>query len=124
VLQARRQEKGAYTLPAEDRPDYMGTFTAGWTPAGGLDLRLEAAAVGPRHSIDATDAVDGLRRLPAQCTWNLRLARVLRDSGGWAASTEIFVRINNLFDQFAEYQTGLPEPGRMVLAGVKLDLGR
>ncbi len=122
ILQARREEDGDYRLPAEDRPDYTGAFTAAWSPAEALDLRLEATAVGPRHSLDATDETDGLRRLPAQGTWNLRIARSFRPTGGPATYGEVFLRLNNLFDQIVEYQAGLPEPGRMLLAGVKLDL--
>lgn len=123
VLYTRRQQDGDYTLPVEDRPDYVSALEVGWLPTRWLDARIEANVVGARHSADANDAGDGLRRLPAQGCWNVRLGLRQSSPGGWAQEREIFLRINNLFDQTIEYQTGLPEPGRMFLAGLKLGLG-
>ncbi len=123
ILRSRRQENGSYSAPTEDRPDYESACAVGWEPPSGFGARLEAAAAGPRYSLDATDTEDGLRRLPAQGTWNLRLGWRWSRAAGWARSSEVFLRANNLFDQTVESQTGLPEPGRMWLGGVKLGLG-
>jgi iron complex outermembrane receptor protein len=122
LLHARRRDERGYVARAEDRPDYEAACSAGWEPARGLGLRLEATVIGPRYSLDTTDAVDGMRRLPAQSAWNLRLGWRWPEWTGWAANPELFVRVNNLFDQTVESQTGLPEPGRMMLAGIKLGL--
>ncbi len=123
VLQARRQQDGDYTLPVEDRPDYLTAFEAAWDPTRWLAASVEASVIGARHSADVTDADDGLRRLPVQGCWSVRLGWRRSTPEGWAEDREIFVRLNNVFDQSIEYQTGLPEPGRMLLVGLKLGLG-
>jgi iron complex outermembrane receptor protein len=123
ILHSRRRDERGYVDPAEDRPDYESACSAGWEPPSGFGMRLEAMTLGPRHSLDTTDPVDGLRRLPAQGTWSLRLCWRWPKPAGWTRNAELFLRVNNLADQTVESQTGLPEPGRMLLAGVKLDLG-
>jgi len=125
ILLARAEEADEYTAPVEDRPDYVTAIEAGWDPVCWFDVRLEASVIGARHSADVTEPQDqdGLRRLPAQGSWNLRVAYHPSSPGSWAEDREIFVRVNNLFDQTVEYQTGLPEPGRMLLAGLKLGFG-
>jgi outer membrane receptor protein involved in Fe transport len=100
ILQARRRVDGAYAGPAEDRPDFLTTFAATWRRSAGPLLRVETVVLGPRHSADATDGDDGLRRLPADA--------------------ELSCRIDNVFDQRVDAQTGLPEAGRTFLAGLSL----
>ncbi|MBU8870942.1 MAG: TonB-dependent receptor [Gemmatimonadales bacterium] len=120
ILSARVQENGSYSRPAEDRPDYLSLAEAGWNPFAGPGAHLEAVVTGPRWSSDATDPIDGLRRLPAGLIWNLRLSYPWNLSHflvGQETKIELHVRLNNIFDQQVNYQTGLPGPGRMVSFG-------
>lgn len=100
--------------PAEDRPAYLSRLTAGWQRWTGPGALVEARVTGPRWSADGT-APSGLRRLPAGVTWHLRV--------GWrwpTARGEVtaHLRVDNLFDQRVDFQTGLPEPGRVLSGGV------
>lgn len=121
ILAARVKEDDSYDRPAEDRPDYLSQAEIGWRPDSGPSAHLEATVTGPRWSADATDPVDGMKRLPAGVVWNLRF--------GWAMGVplsgapigremELHVRWANLFDQPVDYQTGLPGPGRTLSAGL------
>ena len=79
------------------------------------DLAVEGQALGPRMSADVTDDDDGLRRLPAQGTLNLRLSRALLAG---ASLAEVFVRVANVLDARVDTQTGLVEAGRTLVVGV------
>jgi iron complex outermembrane receptor protein len=120
VLQARRRVNGAYDGAAEDRPGWLTTLAATWRGTAGPLLRLEFEGLGPRESADVTDVEDGLHRLPAQVRWNLRIGYDLVRPAGWDLGAEISCRLENVFDQRLDSQVGLPEPGRMFLAGVSL----
>jgi len=57
--------------------------------------------------------------LPAGVTWHLRIGwRWPTNSGEISA----YLRADNLFDQRVDWQTGLPEPGRIISGGVGLSL--
>ncbi len=123
VLAARRQIEGEYAARAEDRPDWLSLLAADWSPIRQGRLGLELAASGPRWSADGT-ATDGLRRLPAQAAWNARAAWVWLEPGAGVTRAELYVRVNNLLDRMLWAQTGLPEAGRTLMAGVDLRLDR
>jgi len=123
ILDAKRKSEGRFGEPAEDRPAYQSSAAITFTSVTGLGVRVETIVTGPRESADASDVADGLRRLPAQGRWNARLSYVRGRPGDLRRSAEWFVRVENAFDQVVESQTGLPEPGRTVLGGIKLLLG-
>jgi iron complex outermembrane receptor protein len=113
VLDARVQDDGT-ERPAEDRPQYLSRVALGWQPWAGPQGLLEARVTGPRWSADGTDP-SGLRYLPAGVTWHLRV--------GWRWPTEhgelaAHLRLDNVFDQRVDWQTGLPEPGRVLSGGL------
>lgn len=121
VLAARVETATGFDQPAEDRPDYLSRVGFSWQKPSGPEVSGEAVVTGARWSADATDPVDGLTRLPAAVCWNARLAWRWTDpdrrSGGLPVVVEAFVRADNLFDQAASYQVGLPSPGRVVSCG-------
>lgn len=121
VLAARVETNTGFDQPAEDRPDFLSRLGVGWRKTAGPGARLEAVVTGARWSADANDPVDGLSRLPAAVSWNVRLdwhwADLGRRSDGLPVFVEAFVRADNLFDQAASYQVGLPAPGRVVSCG-------
>ena len=120
ILDARVQDGGS-ERPAEDRPGYLSLVGVSWQRWSGPGAALEAQVTGPRWSADST-AADGLRHLPAGVTWNLRLSWDWVDVPGSTSDVELHLRVDNLFDQRVDYQTGLPEPGRTVSGGLALTL--
>ncbi len=68
-------------------------------------------------SADVTDEDDGLRRLPAQGTVNIRLGKVVTDGPGPLTRGELHVRVDNVFDAQVDAQTGLPQAGRTLVGG-------
>ena len=124
-IDARVKEGDSYDRPAEDRPQYLLTLTGAWSPGLGLGLAAEWRLLGPRYSADPS-AADGLTRIGAQGRWSLRAGYTIfpnfRNEGA-LSSGEIFLRLDNIFDQVVEYQVGLPEPGRTVSVGLQARFG-
>jgi iron complex outermembrane receptor protein len=117
LLAARRLVESRYDGAVEDRPAYISFLSVAWRSAAGWRVALEGAALGPRMSADVSDEDDGLRRLPAQGTLNVRLGKVVTDGPGPLTRGEVHLRIDNLFDAEVEAQTGLPQAGRTVIGG-------
>ncbi|MBK9304637.1 MAG: TonB-dependent receptor [bacterium] len=116
VIEARRLADGRYDGAVEDRPSYVSFLSAAWR-RGGWQATVEGMALGPRMSADVTDAGDGLKRLPAQGTVNLRLARAVTGGMGPLSRGAVHLRVDNVFDALVESQTGLPLAGRTVVCG-------
>jgi iron complex outermembrane receptor protein len=122
VLAARVETATGFDRPAEDRPDYLSRLGISWHTFSGPGALLEAVVTGARWSADSTSDT-GLTRLPAAVSWNARLSwrwEVGTRADGLAAEVEAFLRADNLFDQAAHYQVGLPEPGRVVSCGASV----
>ncbi len=122
IMAAKVEVDGSFDQPAEDRPDYLshlGIHYQGFTGPGAF---LEAALTGPRWSADVTDADDGLTRLPAGVCWNMRLSWrwELGGDDSHGKELEAHLRLDNIFDQWTDYQVGLPEPGRIFSGGLML----
>jgi iron complex outermembrane receptor protein len=123
VLSARVETESGFDRPAEDRPDYQSRLSFHWQGFSGPGALVEAVVTGARHSADATNEETGLTRLPAHLRWNLRLNwqwDLADRSDGTPVSLDTYFRVENLFDQAAEYQVGLPEPGRVFMVGASL----
>jgi len=116
VIEARRLADGRYDGAVEDRPSYVSFLSAAWR-GGGWQAAVEGMALGPRMSADVTDAGDGLKRLPAQGTVNLRLARAVTGGPGPLSRGAVHLRVDNVFDALVESQVGLPLAGRTVVCG-------
>lgn len=116
VLASRKRVEGDYSGPVEDRPAYVTFLCVAWRSAQGWRVTAEGGVLGPRMSADVNDEDDGLRRLPAQGTLNVRIARVL-DALGPFDRAEVHLRLDNVLDREVETQTGLPLAGRTLIAG-------
>ncbi len=117
LLHVRREVDGAWSGPLEDRPSYLAFASLTWLAPGDFRLAVEGAAVGPRESVDVTDEVDGLRRLPAGATLGARAGWTWRVPPAGLSRVELYLRVSNVFDEAIDSQTGLPEPGRMIAVG-------
>ncbi|MCP4291238.1 MAG: TonB-dependent receptor [bacterium] len=125
IMSARVKENESYDLPAENRPDYLSHWSVNWSGLQGPAAIIEAAISGPSWSADATDDVDGLAHLPAGVRWNFRLSWRWEMGGQdamMAKEIEAHLRVNNLFDQWTDFQLGLPEPGRVISGGVSIKM--
>ena len=123
ILAARVETAGGFDRPAEDRPDYLSRLGVQWRQKTGPAAMLEVAVTGARWSADATSEDTGLTRLPAHARWNGRLSWVWdvgRRGNNLPVDLESFARVENIFDQRADYQVGLPEPGRIFSLGASL----
>ncbi len=116
-LRSRARENGAFDAAVEDRPSWIGSWAVGYVHPAGWRLRSEWIGVGPRFSLG-----DGLERLDADLRWNLRLSWTHFGRGGRYAGSEWFVRVDNVVDARTWSQVGLPESGRTLRLGVRLDL--
>jgi iron complex outermembrane receptor protein len=117
ILAARRRVEDAYTGPVEDRPATISFVSLTWRGSHGWRATVEGTALGPRMSADVTDNDDGLLRLPAQGTLNVRLGKVVTDGPGPLTRGEFHVRVDNVFDAQVDAQTGLPQAGRTLVGG-------
>ncbi len=117
VLDARRLVDGTYDGAVEDRPAYISFLSLAWRSSRGWRATLEGNALGPRMSADVNDEDDGLRRLPAQGTVNVRLGKVVTEGLGPLTRGEVHVRVDNVFDAQVDAQTGLPQAGRTLVGG-------
>ncbi len=123
ILAARVETEGQYNQPAEDRPDYLSHWSLNWSEYSGPGAMIEAAVTGPRWSADVSDDLDGITRLPAAVRWNARLSwRWQWGDTAMEPGTEMeaHLRVDNAFDQWSNYQVGLPEPGRVFSGGIMI----
>ena len=123
VLSARVETETGFDQPTEDRPDYLSRLGVNWHGFTGPGVLLETTVTGARWSADATNTDTGLTRLPAHNSWNLRFSwrwELNSRADGLPVDLEAFLRVNNLFDQLANYQVGLPEPGRVFSLGASM----
>ncbi len=120
-LHARALEDGSYDAHVEDRPGFLSYLDMSQRWQFGGRVGLEAIATGPRWSQDVN--VEGLVELPAQIAWNFRVSYEWYTSSSWFNSLTAYLRVDNIFDQLLFFQTGLPEPGRMLRVGLDAKLG-
>jgi hypothetical protein len=120
-----RGASGDFDRRVEDRPDWIATVAGTWTHPSGVRLRAELDGIGTRYSLDERrDPADPYSRLDATARLNLRLSwRHFGQVGGYAGS-EWYVRLDNVLDEVTWSQVGLPESGRMLRAGVRVDFDR
>ena len=120
----RAEEDGDFDARVADRPDWLSTLAASYVHPVGLMARVEFTGVGVRHSLDDRKAGqdDQLTAIDPSLRLNLRLG--WRHFGtGWYEGSEIFARVDNVLDAKTESQIGLPESGRMLRLGLRVDLG-
>ncbi|MGD8396154.1 MAG: TonB-dependent receptor, partial [Candidatus Eiseniibacteriota bacterium] len=121
LLRARtRGPGGAFDLPVERRPVFLTTLGVAQTLGGGLTASAEAIGTGARYGLDA--ASGGLIRLPPALVLNLRAAWRLPPHAGRPWGGELYARLDNLLDREVLAQPGLPEPGRVLRVGVRVEL--
>jgi len=102
----------------DNKPQILTGFIAKYTFDFGLKLQAEAETVGIQYQRDP-NANESFIRIDGTTIFNARIAYRLPIFMG--TITEAFLRINNIADTYRIYQLGLPEPGRMLSAGLSLN---
>jgi iron complex outermembrane receptor protein len=120
-LHSRAKEDGSFNARVEDRPSFLSYLELSQRWRFGARLAAEAIATGARYSQDLDTG--GLRELPSQIQWNLRASYQFVSTSSWLNSTELYVRVDNVFDTLLYYQLGLPEPGRTLRLGINAEFG-
>lgn len=115
-MPARVKEEGEFEAHAERAAEYVGYIGASGPLGWHLDMLLEAQFTGSQWALDAEGAMS---RLEAYRIVNARIAYGIDLQT--AKDGEVFVRLNNIFDEVALSQFGLPERGREVVGGVSVE---
>jgi iron complex outermembrane receptor protein len=123
ILHARARAGGFYSARVEGPASFSSFLSVSQSiPAmsagvGTLRWVTEVELTGERWSLDAN--LGELVRVRPTTVWNLRLGWVAPVT---SAESEVYVRINNLFDHAVYSQVGLPEAGREIRGGVRVKL--
>jgi iron complex outermembrane receptor protein len=120
-LYARAEEDGSFDAYVEDRPAFISYLDLSQSWRFGGQVGLEAIANGPFYSEDLV--VEGLVEVPSQIAWNFRVSYQWYARSTWFSSATAYIRVDNIFDQLLYNQIGLPEAGRMLRAGIDVELG-
>ena len=113
-IHPRGKEDNEFTQKLEYKPEILANLIANYKFGFGLILRVEANFNGVQYGDNAT--TDQFEELEPTFILNTRIAYQLISIQG--IHTEIFLRLNNVFDEYKLYQLGLPEPGRTFYAGI------
>ena len=113
-IHPRGKEDGEFTRKLEYKPEILANLIANYKFAFGLILRTEASFNGVQYGDNAT--TNQFETIDPTLVLNTKIAYQLIAIQG--IYTEIFLRLNNVFDEYKLYQLGLPEPGRTFYAGI------
>ena len=109
----RRGVAAGQTDRLAEKPDLLAYLRLAYAPKNGFNAAIEAEHVGSAYSANAAGVLVPLEQ---STSLNLRAAYQLTLGPGTA---ELFVRVDNLTDEFIEPQIGLPAPGRWFRGGVR-----
>lgn len=118
-LRAQTEENGAFDRRLTERPNMLASFSSTYNHRSGLTGTLSVVYTGESFSLDDLGefvALSPSTVLNGRAGYRFLITRSAR------VNVELFGRVNNAFDVLVENQLGLPGPGRVVLAGVKLGL--
>jgi len=101
------------------KPDWLAGFNINYFFPFGLKPQLEIEYTGKQYDTDPEDNKKFLSIEPS-LVLNLRLSYSFHVED--LVNSEIFIRINNITDEYKLLQLGLPAPGRTFYAGLSLRL--
>jgi len=108
---------GEFDVFVDNRPEYISFVSFSQATTWGGQAGVELILVGPRY--------DQGVRLGGQSVWNVRVAYdYVSPSVGLFSSTEVFARVENIFDRSTWSQLGLPGAGREFRMGIAGRFGR
>ncbi|NBC18852.1 MAG: TonB-dependent receptor, partial [Bacteroidetes bacterium] len=108
---------GDETQPLDEKPEWLGTGTLTYDLPVGLSLMAQARYVGGTQTRNEQNEYV---ELPSSLVLDLRAGYAIDSWVRPLSSTELFVRVDNVFDEARFLQLGLPGPGRLIRAGINL----
>jgi iron complex outermembrane receptor protein len=115
-LYSEGKKDGEWSDKLEYKPDYLSMITAKYNFPFDLDLRGEAELTGSQYGENAN--IGGLSQIDPTVQFNLRAGYNIPFFSG--SSAEVFLRVNNIADEYILSKIGLPEPGRTLMGGIIL----
>lgn len=112
-MNSKGEENGKEYEHLSNKPDFISSINLNYKFDFGLKLLAEADLTGKQY-----EEVDVFQKIDASTVFNFRASYQFFPINN--IQTEIFVRINNITDEFRYSQFGFPEPGRMVSLGISL----
>ncbi len=107
------------TLPyIENKPNILSGIVLEYHFDFGLGIQLESETVGVQYQRNPNNKNEYIK-IGGTTIFNGRLAYNLPFFDN--ASTQFYIRLNNIADTYRLYQLGLPEPGRMLRGGIMLN---
>ena len=103
----------------DNRPEFLLGLVANYKLDFGLSVQAEIEGVGKQFERDPNDQTVFVQIYPT-AIFNLRLGYQLPLVQG--ILSEVFIRSNNILDTYRLSQLGLPEAGRMMTAGISLNM--
>jgi iron complex outermembrane receptor protein len=116
-MDANNEMEGLNDAPVENKPDILAGVVVSYTFDFGLGFQVESQTVGKQFQ-RSPENKKVFVELEGTTIFNARIGYRLPEL--FNTSMELYVRVNNIADTYREYQLGLPEPGRMMQAGLLL----
>jgi iron complex outermembrane receptor protein len=118
-LSCNAEQNGTKIEQLIQKPDWLAGFNINYFFSIGLKPQLEIEYTGKQYDTDPEDNTKFLSIEPS-LIFNLRLSYSFNVKD--IVNSEIFIRINNITDEYKLMQLGLPAPGRTFYAGLSLRL--
>ncbi len=117
-MDAKGKTDGVTEDKIDNRPELLGGISFEVKPISHLGISLESEFTGLQVETNPSVPAQKLE-IAGSTVFNTRVAYSLVTTT-WSA--DLFLRANNIFDHYREYQLGIIEPGRSVVAGVSFRL--
>lgn len=118
-LNTSGEQNGNKVEYIDNRPEFLLGIIANYKFSFGLSIQGEVEGVGKQYERNPEDQAMFVE-IGATSIFNLRLAYQLPMLHG--ILSEIYIRGNNLLDTYRISQLGLPETGRLITAGINLNI--
>ena len=117
-LDAKKEEDGSYVGGLEYIPELMANLVAKYKFDCRLTPQIEFEYTGKQGA--ENDQIEAWDDIGPTVIMNFRLAYQYVHEDIFVG--EIFVRLNNIFDEYKLSKFGIPEPGRMLSTGINFSL--
>jgi iron complex outermembrane receptor protein len=112
-----KNENGDFADTLEYKPEFIGGVSINYVNPSLLNILLELNYIGTEFGL--REGNSGFEKLPDYTLLNLRFAKEVFITDN--SKLEFYLRINNILDRIYFTQWGLPEAGREIFGGVKLE---
>lgn len=117
-MNAKKEQDGRYDGNLEYIPEIISAFNAVYAFPFGLEAMAELEYTGKQTA--QNDFIGDWDEIDPTMITNLRFAYKIPYSD--IMISEVYIRANNIFDTYKLSQFGIPDPGRMFIAGMNVRL--